>query len=156
MDNVRLRLMGAWCVSVLALSPIGAGAAEGDQLLATVDKPAVVVATPAPLPASAAATRPSRIIVSVTGYRPSQDGSPVAVVVKAQKDGRGAEQEVGRFGITPQAGFNAGGPAKAQRFRLDLPQGLQGDGPVKLNVYLVPSNGDGKGARVEIGSAEIQ
>jgi hypothetical protein len=51
------------------------------------------------------------------------------------------EQEIGRFGIFP-----------ASAFRKELASG----GPIKLNVYLVPSKGEGSGARLEISGAEIR
>jgi len=135
---------------LLSLSP--AFAAEGDQLLATVDKPAIVTAAPAKSLTGAAQSQ--RLVISVMGFQPPQDGGAVQVVVKAEKDGK--EQEVGRFGITPHAPFQAADPSKAQRFGLQLPKDMAGGGPVKLNVYLQPSRGAGTGARLEVGSAEIQ
>jgi hypothetical protein len=93
------------------------------------------------------------VIISVTAFRPPRDGA-IQAVVKAQKDGD--EQEIGRFGIFPNAEFKAADPSKAQRFGLPLPKELARGGAIKLNVYLVPFKGDGSGALMEIGGAEIR
>lgn len=148
-----MRRLRAWATvfMLLALAPVGAVAAGGDQLLATVDAPAIVTATPAP--ALVGADGRARLIISVMGFQPPQDGGAVQVVVKAQRDG--TEQEVGRFGITPHTAFKAAESSKAQRFGLQLPKELASGGPVKLNVYLLPTRGEGKGARLEVGGAEI-
>jgi hypothetical protein len=143
------------CVTIsafLVLTDVGAEAAEGGQLLATVDMPAIVTAAPAP--ASIGTDARPRVIISVMGFQPPQDGGAVQVVVKAQRDG--TEQEVGRFGITPNVPFKAADPSKAQRFGLQFPKELTSGGPVKLNVYLRPTRGEGKGARLEVGHAEIR
>jgi hypothetical protein len=137
----------------LALSGASAAGAEGNRLHATVDRPAVVIATPAAgSPRDTADQRP-HVIVNVTGFQPAQDG-PVQAVVKVERNG--AEREIGRFGIVPHTAFKAADPSQAQSFGLPLPDDLAGSGPVKLNVYLVPSTGSGKGARLEVGGAEIR
>jgi hypothetical protein len=148
-----MRCFRAWVTvsTLLALSHMGAEAAEGGQLLATVEMPAIVTAVSAP--ASAGIDTRPRVIISVMGFQPPQDGGAVQVVVKAQRDG--TEQEVGRFGITPNVPFKAADPSKAQRFGLELPKELASGGPVKLNVYLLPTRGQGRGARLEVGGAEI-
>jgi hypothetical protein len=140
----------------LVLTPLAAIAAEGDQVHATVDRPAVVTATPAPKPTLGrpAAGEGARVVVSVTAFQPPQDGGPVQVVVKAQRDG--TEREIGRFGILPNTAFRAGERSKAKSFGLALPKELASGAPVKLNVYLVPTRGEGTGARLEVGGAEIR
>jgi len=37
-----------------------------------------------------------------------------------------------------------------------LPRDVLQDGPVKLTVHVVPLRGEGKGARIEVGGAEIK
>ena len=46
-------------------------------------------------------------------------------------------------------------PSTLSRWSLQLPKELASGGPVKLNVYLLPTRGEGKGARLEVGGAEI-
>ncbi len=112
----------------------------------------MITATPAPIADQGVAS--PRVIISVMAFRPPHDGA-VQAVVKVQRDGR-TEQEIGRFGIFPNAEFKAADPSKAQRFGLPLPKELASGGPVKLNVYLVPFKGEGSGALLEIGGAEIR
>jgi hypothetical protein len=95
-----------------------------------------------------------RVIVSVTGFRPPHDGG-VEAIVKLQKEGGQTEQEIGRFGIFPNAEFKAADPSRAQRFGLPLPKELAGKA-LKFHVYLVPFKGDGNGAMLELGGAEIR
>jgi hypothetical protein len=142
-----------WSAIVVASAGLGASA-EDNQAVATVSKPATVTARPVTAAERSEPNHAARVIVSVTGFQPPQDGS-VEVVVKAQGDRIGTEQEIGRFSIFPQAEFKAVEPSKAQRFGLQLPQGLASGTLVKLNVYLVPLGGDGKGSRLELGGAEI-
>ena len=149
MDHRRSCLAGAFA---LVLTPLAAMAAEGDQVHATIDKPAVVTATPAPERGSAGGG--ARVVVSVTAFQPPQDGGPVQVVVKAQRDG--TEREIGRFGITPHTAFKADERSRPKSFGLALPSELASGGPIKLNVYLVPTRGEGRGARLEVGGAEIR
>jgi hypothetical protein len=141
---------------LLALLSLGAAAAEPESLLATVYKPAVVTATPAPGAALSAGASP-QVVINVTGFQPATDG-PVQAVVKAQRGGK--EREIGRFGIFPHTAFKAAEPSRGQSFGIPLPKDLARDlasgGPVKFNVYLVPANGEGKGASMEIGGAEIR
>jgi hypothetical protein len=151
MTNRGLWLASAGCVLVL-LAAVGAGAAEGDQLRATIDRSATVTAPGRDKNAVATASSP-RVIVHVTGFQPATDGA-VQAVVKAQKPD-GTEQEIGRFGIFPQAGFKSD-PAGAQRFSFPLPKDLAGGEPVQLKVDLVPARGKGEGAALDIGKAEIR
>jgi hypothetical protein len=150
----RLSMIGAGCA--LALIPlIDPVAAEDDQLLATVDRPAILTATPAKVPENAAADLPApRVIVHITGYQPPQAGG-IRAVVKVQKPD-GSEQEIGSFGVFPDAAFNAD-PSHARRYSFPLPKGLA-TGPVKLKVEVVPdkARGTGEGAQIEVGRAEIQ
>jgi hypothetical protein len=147
-----MRCFGAWVTvyALLALSPLSAEAAEGERLVATVQAPAIVTAKSAP----GSVANQGTMIVSVMGFQPPHDGGAVQVVVKLQQDG--TEQEVGRFGITPNTPFKAADPSKAQRFGLRLPRELATGGPIKLNVYLVPTRGAGEGAWLEVAGAEIR
>jgi hypothetical protein len=149
-----------WVMALLGLLAlpaafVGSVAAKGGSVLATVDRPAVVMASPAAAERGAIERNVGepRVIVTVTGFQPAHTGA-VQAVVKALLDG--TEQEIGRFGIVPHAAFKAAEPSQAQSFSLPLPKGLATGGSVRLNVYLVPSTGDGKGARLEVGGAEIQ
>ncbi|MGH6839683.1 MAG: hypothetical protein ACREDT_12990 [Methylocella sp.] len=153
MDGRRSWLRGVWSALAVVFASVGAGVAEGDQAIATIDKPAAVTAAPAVEGIEPAQAQ--RVIIKVTGFQPPTEGA-VQVVVKARVDDSGAEREIGRFGIFPNAEFKAAEPSKAQRFGLALPKELARGGPVKLNVYLVPLRGEGKGARLELGSAEIR
>lgn len=153
MDVRRSAIMGAGCALMVALAYEVAVAAEDSVPVATVVSPAVITATPAPAADQGVASQSPRVIISVTGFRPPHEGA-VQAVVKIRRDG--TEQEIGRFGIFPNAEFTAADPSKAQRFGVPLPKELARGGPVKLNVYLVPFKGEGSGARLEIGGAEIR
>jgi hypothetical protein len=140
--------------ALAALAPMRAEAAEGDQLLATPEKPAVVtVARPA---ATESKTRGNPAIhVQVTGYQPPAGGGSVLIDVKAEQPG-GAERDIGKFGLSLDRPFTASESSRAQTFRLRLPPDLAGTEPLRLKVYVVPSRGDAREARVEIGKAEIK
>jgi hypothetical protein len=147
-------MIGAGCVLAL-LAPLAAIVAEGDQLLVTVDKPAIVTATPAEGLQSGAANPPApRVVLRVIGYQPPQKGA-VRGVVKVQKPD-GTEQEIGTFGVFPDAAFKADS-SRARRYSFPLPKELA-TGAVKLKVELVPDKArdTGEGAQLEVGSAEIQ
>jgi len=149
MSARRLWKRGLGC-AVAFLVPLGAIAAEGDQLRATVDTPATVTAA-----GGTGATDQSgpRVVVHVTGFRPAKDGSVQAVVMAQMPDGK--TQEIGRFGIFPQAEFKSDA-AGAQRYSFALPKELAAGEPVRLKVDLVPARGTGEGAQLEIGRAEIR
>jgi hypothetical protein len=153
MGNRLSCLMGAACAGMVALMSQSSVAAQDSPGVATVAGPAAVTATAAPGADQGVASHSPRVIIRVTAFRPPHDGA-VQAVVKAQTDGD--EQEIGRFGIFPNAEFKAADPSKAQRFGLPLPKELASGGAVKLNVYLVPFKGDGSGALLEIGGAEIR
>ena len=150
----RLWTIGAGCALAL-IALIAAIAAEGDQLLATVDRPAILTATPAAaLESTAAGQPPSRVIVHVTAYQPPQKGA-IRGVVKVQKPD-GSEQEIGTFGVFPDTAFKADS-SRARRYSFPLPKELA-TGAVKLKVEVVPdkAQGTGEGAQLEVGRAEIE
>jgi hypothetical protein len=95
------------------------------------------------------------VVVSVVAYKPSRDGA-VQGVVKVQKNEGGTEQEIGRFGIFPNAEFRAADPSQARRYSFPLPTEVARGSPIKLKVEVVPVRGEGKDAQLEIGSAEIK
>lgn len=155
MDVRRSLIIGAG--SALAIFAVTAALpAEGDPLIATVGKPAIVTAASAKPQADAVAADkpPPRVVVHVTGYQPAQEGS-VRGVVKVQK-ADGTEQEIGTFGVFPDRVFKAE-TSRARVFSFPLPKELAAD-PVKLKIEVVPdkARGTGEGAQLEIGHAEIQ
>jgi hypothetical protein len=154
LDFRRLWMIAAG-FAVAAVALVAACAAEGDQLIATVDKPAVLTASPAPaLESTGAGEPPSRVIVHVTGYQPPQNGA-VRGVVKVQKPD-GNEQEIGTFGVFPDSAFKAE-KSRARSYSFPLPKELA-SGAVKLKVEIVPdkATGTGKGAQLEVDRAEIK
>jgi hypothetical protein len=156
MANAGPRRAAVGCFLVLALWIEPASAEEGDQLRATVDQPARITATGAAFGGNAAATS-RRVVLSVTHYHPTDDGSPVEVVVKAVIGG--VEQDIGRFGVTPDREFTSTAPSTTQRFSFSLPRELAAvlaaGKPVIFSVHLVPIRGEGKGAAVQVGVVEI-
>jgi hypothetical protein len=145
-------MIGAGC-AVALLAPIAAIAAEDSQLLATADKPATLTATPAAaLEGTAAARRPSRVIVYVTGYQPPQKGA-VNFVVKVQKPD-GSDQEIGTFTEFPNQAFK-GETSRPRKHPFDLPKELA-TGAVKVKVEVVPLRGSPEGAQLEVGRAETE
>jgi hypothetical protein len=150
----HLWIIGAGCALALIVL-VAAIAAEDVQLLATVDRPAILTATPAKALESTGVDQPAqRVIVHVTGYRPPQEGG-IRGVVKVQKPD-GSEQEIGTFGVFPDTAFKADS-SHARRYGFPLPKELA-TGPVKLKVEVVPDKprATGEGAQLEIGRAEIQ
>ena len=147
----RRSWIGVGCVLALLASVRVVVAAEGDQLLATLDRPATVTATPGPKHETG---QPARIVIIVTGFQPPQSGA-VQAVVKAQREGE-TELEIGRFSIFPNTQFNVAGTAGGERFGFSLPKGQDGGGPLKVTVQLVPLRGEGKGATLQLGGAEIR
>jgi len=154
MDVRRILISGVG--SALAIfAVIAALPAEGDPLIATVGKPAIVTAAPAKTQEGLTPDKgPARVVVHVTGYQPAQKGS-VRGVVKVQK-ADGTEQEIGTFGVFPDTAFKAE-TSRARAFSFPLPKELAAD-PVKLKIEVVPDKerGTGEGAQLEIGHAEIQ
>lgn len=157
MANARMRRIAPVCAFVLALWCSTNPAEENDPLFATVDKPAVITATRRASAAGAPVGRPE-VIVGISRYHPSSDGSPVEIVVDGRVEG-GADREIGRFGVTPDREFVADDPSDAQRFRFALPPDLAalvGAGKaVTFIVRLVPIRGNGKGASLRVGDVEL-
>jgi hypothetical protein len=138
----------AWVFAVVWDSPL----AQNSPPVATVLNPAVVTATGSP--DQGIVSQSPQVIISVIGFRPPHEGA-VQAIVKVQKEDGQPEQEIGRFGIFPNAEFRAD-PSKAHRFGLPLPKDLAGNKNLKLHVYLVPFKGNGEGAVLELGGAEIR
>jgi hypothetical protein len=137
---------------VVMLACLGA-AAEGNQLIATVERPATITVAVAP---GLNATRAARhLVVDVTAYTPPRDGA-VQGVVTVQKNTDSTEQEIGRFGIFPNTEFSAADSSKVRRYSFPLPRNVLRDGSVKLTVHVVPLRGECKDARLELGGAEIK
>ena len=128
-------------------------ATEGNQLIATVEHPATVTVTVAQGPDSIEAGQ--YLVVDVTAYTPPRDGA-IQGVVTVQKHTDSTEQEIGRFGIFPNTEFSAADPSKVRRYSFPLPRDVLRDGPVKVTIHVVPLRGEGKGARLELGGAEIK
>ena len=154
MSDRRSCATGIAAAFAIGLACLGA-AAEGSQLIATVERPATVTVSTAPGPGLDASPAGRQVVVSVMGYKPARDGAVQGVVKVQPNEGR-TEQEIGRFGIFPNAEFRAADPSQARRFTFPLPPDLARGGPVRLKVEVVPIRGDGKDAQLEIGSAEIK
>ena len=151
-----LYLISAGFALALVFVTMGEAAAECNQLLATIDKPALVTVAPAEGVEGNGKRQTDRIVLSVTCFQPAPDGSAVQVVVNAQKPD-GTEQEVGRFTPFPQTAFKAGDSSKSQNYGLSLPKELMelaSSGRLNLKVQLVKLRGEGKGARLEVGGVE--
>jgi hypothetical protein len=75
--------------------------------------------------------------------------------VKVEKPD-GTEQEIGTFGVFPDAAFQAD-TSRPRAFSFPLPKELA-TGVVKLKIEVVPDRpqATGKGAQLEVGHAEIQ
>ncbi|MCA1510458.1 hypothetical protein [Bradyrhizobium sp. NBAIM01] len=154
MNVRRFSIMGVGS-ALATLVAIGALPAEGDPLIATVGKPAIVTATRSkPQEGLTADKVPSRVVVLVTGFQPAQQGNVRAIVKVQRADGK--EQEIGTFGVFPDRAFKAE-TSRARAFSFPLPKELAVDS-VKLKIEVVPDKerGTGEGARLEIGRAEIQ
>jgi hypothetical protein len=153
----------AWTIGVLpalAFITISGALAEGDDvMMATIAKPATISATTTPpgdnSAMSATATARRRIILSVSEFQPAADADPVTAVVKLQK-ADGAQQEIGRFGITPHVPFKARDSSNFQRFGFSLPPDYASSGALTVIVSLVPNRGEGAGARLKIGDVKIE
>ncbi len=148
----RLWIPGAVCgLAIVALA--AALRAEDDKLIATVGKPALLIATKAASAMNSASSAP-RVVVEVTGYQPATEGA-VRGVVKVQK-ADGTDQEIGTFGVFPNTAFKAES-SRARSFSFELPKELA-TGTVQLKVELVPdkAQGTGAGAQLEVGKAEVR
>jgi hypothetical protein len=147
----RSRATDIAAVLVAMLGCLGA-AAEGNQLIATVERPATVTVTVVRGPDS---IEGQYVVVDVAAYTPPRDGA-IQGVVTVLKHTDSTEQEIGRFGIFPDTEFSAADPSKVRRYSFPLPRDVLQDGPLKLTVHVVPLRGEGKGARLELGGAEIK
>ena len=147
----RSRATDIAAVLVAMLGCLGAPA-EGNQLIATVERPATVTVTVVRGPDS---IEGQYVVVDVAAYTPPRDGA-IQGVVTVQKHTDSTEQEIGRFGIFPDTEFSAADPSKVRRYSFPLPSDVLQDGPLKLTVHVVPLRGEGKGARLELGGAEIK
>lgn len=146
-------MKGAICASLFAAASQFALAAEENLPTATPSSPASITAPVAPATQEGATGQTARVTIKVMAFQPPKDGA-VQAVVKVQTNG--AEREIGRFGIFPNAEFRATEPSKAQRFGLPMPKELAAGSAIKLKVYLVPFKGEGRGASMEIGGADVQ
>ena len=117
------RSSAAGALGALAISAFAC--AEGSQLIATVERPAVVTAA-ATSPAPESRPGEQRVVVSVLGYKPPRDGTVQGVVTVQKKQGQ--EQEIGRFGLFPNAEFRASDPSQAQQFSFPCETRLIGSG----------------------------
>jgi hypothetical protein len=146
-------LLTCIAITTIAMSIAGCAAtAQENRFVAAVDKPVTVPLVQA---SSADAERgsPVHVVVTVTGFRPSPAG-PVQAVIDVQCDG--SKVEIGRFGILPQTPFSASEPSKAQRFSLTLSPHPPCTQPESVTIRVVPTHGDGRGAMLEIGGAELR
>jgi hypothetical protein len=133
---------------VAALSTIEMAAAEDNDMRASVNAPARVAIAPSPDPSQHAS---ARIVITVTGFRPSTSGPVEAIVLIPCGP---EEREIGRFGIFPQQSFTAGRNANAQRFGFALPDACKT--PSQVTIRVEPSAGDGSGAELVIGGAAFE
>ncbi|QND46744.1 hypothetical protein HB780_09560 (plasmid) [Rhizobium lusitanum] len=146
---VLIAICAAATFSMLGIiSPVHAN--EGD-MQATVGKPATIAISGATNPAPADVG--TRIVVTVSGYEPSKTG-PVTTVVSVHCGGD--TQEIGRFGIFPDEAFSASAGTQPQRFSFLLPDDPACRQPRAITIHLEPQTGDGVGASVTIGSANIE
>lgn len=135
-------------VAVIALSTLGMATAEDNDVRASVNAPARIAVAPSLHPTQRAS---ARIVITVTGFTPSTSGPIEAVVlIPCGKEDR----EIGRFGIFPQQSFTAGKNANAQRFGFALPDACEM--PSQVTIRIEPSAGNGNGAELVIGHAELE
>ena len=113
----RSRATGIAAVLVAMLGGLGA-AAEGNQLIATVERPATVTVIVAQGPDLIEAGQ--YVVVDVTAYTPPRHGA-VQGVVTVQKNTDSTEQEIGQFGIFPNTEFSAADPSKVRRYPSHCP-----------------------------------
>jgi hypothetical protein len=126
--------------------------AQEERLLATVDQPATVPIVQS-LSAGSPNGRPVHVIVTVTGFQPSPAG-PIQAIVEVLCGT--SLVEIGRLGVLPQTSFSASEPSKAQRFSFAIASVSTCQRPESVTIRLVPIHGDGRGATLEIGRAELR
>lgn len=132
-----------------------AGTSRGDgseDMQVKPGAPARVALDPMPRAAATAAEEAPRLVVSVDGYQPSSSG-PVQFVVTI--DCAGKKEEVGRFGIFPDAAFEAGGKVAAQQFGFDMPEAACKERSEAV-ISVEPSIGTGEGAVLTLGRVAIE
>lgn len=91
--------------------------------------------------------------ITVHRFAPSFKG-PVQIVVTS-KDGSKCT-EIGRFGIYPERAFASGGPIEPMRFRLTLPAGVKIDRSTRLTLRILPAQGTGDGAMIEVEQGQFR
>lgn len=139
--------IGTLALLVASTNPIVAE----NRMLATVDKPATVPIAHSE-PTAGQREEPRHVVVTVIGFQPSPAG-PVQAIVEAQCGS--AQVEIGRFGLLPQTAFSSAESHKAQRFSFNI-EGSTCRQLENVTIRLAPSHGDGKGASLEIGGAELR
>ena len=158
LHRARYRVTPWHAVSLLTCTAIAVSitwcraTGQENRFLAAVDKPVTVPLVRAS-PADAVGGGTVHVVVTVSGFQPSPAG-PVQAVVYVQCNG--SKVEIGRFGILPQTPFSASEPSKAQRFSLTLSPNTPRKRPESVTIRVVPTHGDGRGATLEIGGAELQ
>ena len=146
---VLIAICAAATVLMLPItSPIHAN--EGDMQV-TVGKPATIAISGATERAPADAG--TRIVVTVNGYEPSPTGAVTTIVSVHCGDG---VREIGRFGIFPNEAFSVSGGARPQRFGFPLPDDPACRQPQTVIIHLEPQTGNGAGASIAIGNANIE
>lgn len=124
----------------------GAPAADG-AAIATIGRPAE---TALRRDAAAEPCPSLRLAARIDGYTPPPTGSVDLVFVLVTRSG---VQPLGRVGIFPQAPFSTarGDQPHSFAFRVDR----VADPNARLRLSLEPSEGDGHGARAELGEARL-
>lgn len=145
---IRTVFVALTALSTLELSTVEMAAAQDNGVRATMNVPARVAIAPSRDPSQRAS---ARVVITVTGFRPSASGPVEAVVLIPCGT---EEREIGRFGIFPQQPFTAGSNANAQRFGFALPDACKM--PSQVIIRVEPSAGDGSGAELVIGRAELE
>jgi hypothetical protein len=92
-------------------------------------------------------------VVTVSGYRPANDG-PVDVVVSLMC-GEG-EKVLGRFAVMPRMSFSAAEPARAQHFGLSAPNTPECRAALAATVRLEAVAGGGRDASITISGISWQ
>lgn len=90
--------------------------------------------------------------ITVHRFAPSSKG-PVQIVVTSENGSKRAE--IGRFGVYPERAFASGGLIEPMRFRLTVPARLKVDQATHLTVRILPAQGKGDGAMVEVEKGQL-
>ena len=147
----RSVLIAICAASLWVLSLVSPLQANEDSMQATVDKPATIAISGAS--ERALVDGATRIVVTINAYEPSKTG-PVATVVSVRcgDDVR----EIGRFGIFPDEAFSVSRGTKPQRFGFPLPNDLACRRTQTVIIHLEPQTGNGAGASITVGGANIE